>query len=114
MGATPSSALALAVVPFGPPQQQEEELASLLSGAQGVLAAAGCSLVGGHSSEGAELSAGGRSGETSMQHLALVHSCWRVTSARVNSAGTRSLLLLCHALRARQALPSLATSSRSS
>jgi hypothetical protein len=33
MGATPSSALALAVVPYGPNQFQEAELGDLLEGA---------------------------------------------------------------------------------
>uniref|UniRef100_A0A383W2K1 Selenide, water dikinase n=1 Tax=Tetradesmus obliquus TaxID=3088 RepID=A0A383W2K1_TETOB len=58
MGATPSSALALAVVPFGPSHFQEAELGDMLQGAVEVLGAAGCELVGGHSSEGPELSAG--------------------------------------------------------
>eukprot|EP00775_Hariotina_reticulata_P005837 gene5837-6078_t len=57
MGATPASALALAVLPFGPSVSQENELADLLTGAVEVLGAAGCELVGGHSSEGAELAA---------------------------------------------------------
>ncbi len=57
-GATPHSALALAVVPYAPPEQVEEDLAQMLSGAEGVLAEAGAALTGGHSSEGTELAFG--------------------------------------------------------
>ncbi len=57
-GAVPHSALAIAVVPFAPPEQVEEDLAQMLAGAEGVLAEAGAALIGGHSSEGAELAFG--------------------------------------------------------
>ena len=57
-GATPHSALAVAVVPYAPPEQVEEDLAQMLAGAEGVLAEAGAALIGGHSSEGTELAFG--------------------------------------------------------
>jgi len=53
MGAAPASALAVAVVPFGPEARVEEELFQMMAGASETLAAAGCALVGGHSCEGA-------------------------------------------------------------
>lgn len=59
MGAQPSSALAIAVVPFGPDTKQEELLLQLMAGAAEVLAQAGCALVGGHTGEGPEVSLGG-------------------------------------------------------
>lgn len=58
MGAEPQTALALATLPFGPPARIEAELSQLMQGANEVLAAAGCALVGGHTAEGAELSLG--------------------------------------------------------
>lgn len=57
-GAMPHSALAVAVVPYAPPEQVEEDLAQMLAGAEGALAEAGAALIGGHSSEGAELAFG--------------------------------------------------------
>ncbi len=69
MGAQPSAALALAVVPHATERHQEEDLFQMLAGAAGVLGRAGCQLSGGHSSEGSE-SAFGRS------HLAMaILSC---------------------------------------
>ncbi|KAK9804423.1 hypothetical protein WJX72_011939 [[Myrmecia] bisecta] len=58
MGAQASTALAIAVVPFGLDAQVEEQLYQMLAGAVGVLTAAGSTLVGGHSCEGAELALG--------------------------------------------------------
>lgn len=58
MGAEPQSALALAVIPPAGPAAMEEELFQLLAGVQNVLAAHQCPLVGGHSSEGAEMGIG--------------------------------------------------------
>ncbi len=58
MGAKPHSALAIAVVPYGPEQKVEDLLTQLLLGAQVTLREAGASLIGGHSSEGAELALG--------------------------------------------------------
>ena len=58
MGAEPQSALAIATVPYGPEAKVEADLRALLQGANEVLREAGCALVGGHSSEGAELALG--------------------------------------------------------
>ena len=60
MGAKASTALAIAVVPHGLEGKVEEALAQMLAGALKPLAAAGCVLAGGHSSEGAELALGAR------------------------------------------------------
>ena len=58
MGATPRTALALATLPFATEAGTEETLAQMMSGAVEVLDEAGAALVGGHSSEGAELAFG--------------------------------------------------------
>ena len=58
MGAAPQTALAIAVVPFGPESKVAGELGQVLAGALRVLDEAGCALVGGHSAEGAELMLG--------------------------------------------------------
>jgi selenide,water dikinase len=58
MGATPQSALAVATIPYGTAAKQEETLYQLLSGAMQILAEAGAELIGGHTTEGAELSFG--------------------------------------------------------
>ncbi len=58
MGAAARTALAVAVVPHAAEAVAEADLAQLLAGACGALAAAGCALVGGHSSEGPELALG--------------------------------------------------------
>ena len=58
MGAEPRAALAVAVLPFAAPAKVQADLYQLLSGAATALEAAGCALVGGHTSEGAELSLG--------------------------------------------------------
>ena len=58
MGARADTALAVVVVPQGLDAQVEEDMFQLLAGALPVLQAAGCALVGGHTSEGAELSLG--------------------------------------------------------
>jgi len=58
MGATPQSALAVAAVPHATPAKVEETLYQLLSGATRVLHAHQTTLVGGHTTEGDELSFG--------------------------------------------------------
>jgi selenide,water dikinase len=54
MGARPWTALAVASVPYASSDKMRTELADMLHGASGVLAADGCALVGGHSAEAAE------------------------------------------------------------
>lgn len=58
MGAEPLTALAIATLPHGPTAKTQVLLADLMSGANEILADAGCALVGGHTSEGAELALG--------------------------------------------------------
>ena len=58
MGATPHSALALAVVPAAAERLMEEDLFQMLSGARRILDGAGCALIGGHTGEGSEAALG--------------------------------------------------------
>jgi selenide,water dikinase len=58
MGAEGQTALAIATVPYGLEQKTEDTLSQMLQGAEEVLHDAGVALVGGHTSEGAELSLG--------------------------------------------------------
>lgn len=58
MGARPWTALAIAAVPFMRADKMRADLAAMMQGAAGVLAGDGCTLVGGHSAEGAEAALG--------------------------------------------------------
>lgn len=58
MGGAPTRALANIVLPFASPSRTEEDLYQVLAGARAAFDREGVALVGGHSSEGAELAAG--------------------------------------------------------
>ena len=58
MGARPWTALAVASVPYGPGAKMRADLSAMLKGATEILAAEGCTLVGGHSGEGPEAALG--------------------------------------------------------
>ena len=58
MGGEPQTALAIATIPFGIEAKVEDTLGQMMAGAMEILKDAGCALVGGHTSEGPELSLG--------------------------------------------------------
>ena len=58
MGGEPQTALGIATVPFGVEEKVEDTLKQMMAGAMEILNDASCALVGGHTSEGPELSLG--------------------------------------------------------
>ena len=58
MKGTPKTAQAIAVLPLGPSKIVAEDLFQLLAGARAIFDREGVALIGGHSSEGAELAVG--------------------------------------------------------
>ncbi|MBL4783408.1 MAG: selenide, water dikinase SelD [Porticoccaceae bacterium] len=58
MNASPHSALAIATLPYGAEAIVERDLLQIMSGAVAVLNDNNCALIGGHTSEGAEMSLG--------------------------------------------------------
>lgn len=56
MGATPQTALALATLPFGTEEKTGQDLAQMMAGVRKILADHKTELIGGHTSEGLELS----------------------------------------------------------
>lgn len=58
MGGEAQTAMAIATIPFGPEAKVEADLAAMMTGANETLRAAGCALVGGHTSEGVEFALG--------------------------------------------------------
>lgn len=58
MNGVPTSALALAVLPFALPKKMEQQLYHMMCGAIDALAEANCRLIGGHTSEGNDMSMG--------------------------------------------------------
>jgi selenide,water dikinase len=58
MGAEPQTALAIATLPHAGARQTADDLHQMMAGAVEVLNAAGASLVGGHTAEGAEMTLG--------------------------------------------------------
>jgi selenide, water dikinase len=77
MGATPWTAMAMATVPYAHGSRMQDDLAAMMQGANDVLADEGCTLIGGHSAEGAELALG-----FAVSGLADPDSLWRLDALR--------------------------------
>lgn len=58
MSGEPQTALAIATLPYGLEAKVEADLSMMMAGANEMLRDAGCALVGGHTSEGAEMALG--------------------------------------------------------
>ncbi|MCC2098078.1 MAG: selenide, water dikinase SelD [Hyphomicrobiales bacterium] len=58
MGAAPHTALAIATLPYASPAATAADLRQMMAGAVDILNAAGATLVGGHTAEGAEMALG--------------------------------------------------------
>ena len=58
MGGEPQTGLAIATIPFGVEEKIEDTLTQMMTGAMEILNDTNCSLVGGHTSEGTDLSLG--------------------------------------------------------
>ncbi len=81
MGAVPHSALALVTLPFGPAQKLQQDLTQLLQGALQIFAAAGVTLTGGHTAQGAEMMLG-----FAMNGYADAPDIWRKGGAKAGEA----------------------------
>lgn len=77
MGAEPQSVLAIATIPYGREKIVEEALYEVLAGALHIVEPTGAVLVGGHSSEGAELAFG-----LTVNGLVDVDQVWRKNGLR--------------------------------
>jgi len=69
--------MATVVVPLAAPAKMEDDLMQMMAGALSMLRPAGCALVGGHSSEGAEMALGER-GAGWLATVPLQFAGWRL------------------------------------
>ncbi|MEM7467571.1 MAG: selenide, water dikinase SelD, partial [Pseudomonadota bacterium] len=83
MGAAPRTALAILTVPYSAPSKVESSVRDLMTGALEVLNAAETSLIGGHTSEGSELSLGFSINGHVEQQLALLKQSAEIGDAIV-------------------------------